>query len=183
MSLSPNDFYIKHIQEPAVHLEECETEASIANNTYPLREKKHDYGSSFYQNPHKHVGEEKDYYIRCLERMARAIKCKNTHKIFFYQDSSENKMTSSLHQTATTISDILENKVAGSHEIVVARAISDEKQILPEAKNQRVNSKSQISLIKYNSIMMTENAKAWHELNGRILFPNHKYHRQNLWTP
>ena len=95
--------------------------------------------------------------MRCLERLTRAIKCKNTHKIFFYQDAWENKMTTDLHQTAIAISDILQGKVAGSHEVVVARAIPDNKQILPEVRKQKVNSIAYIVVVKYNSIMMKEN--------------------------
>ena len=81
-----NDYYYRHIAVPNVQLTQICNPESSDNNTATLRRKDHVYGHPFYHNPHRPIGSDKDYYIRCLLRFKDTVYNKNVKKIFVLSD-------------------------------------------------------------------------------------------------
>ena len=88
LDLCPHEYYWRHIHNPTLHhrytiLSQPDLNGHTLGRLDPIKPM---YGFSFFYNPHRMPGKEKDYFIRCLRRLQATCRDPAISKIFLIAD-------------------------------------------------------------------------------------------------
>lgn len=81
-ALTPAEFYIRHIHHANISLDSFEDSYNKSTEMYSLLQRPVKYGFSYFWNPHRPMGQNKDYHLRCLERFHKVVRCNSVFKEF-----------------------------------------------------------------------------------------------------
>jgi len=112
LTLNPLEYYYRHIHNPTLHYNyKVLTKPDQNNHTQGLLEAKTPvYGHQFFYNPHRAPGKEKDYFLRCLQRLQSVCRDPNVDKIFFIADY-ECKPGNTFLDNIPSIVELIESKI------------------------------------------------------------------------
>ncbi len=133
LRISANEFYYRHVHTPSLILDQIDVPSPINNMTVELGQKDHIYGFPYFYNPHRTLGEEREYFIRCHNRLTDLVSNRNSRVCFLLSDYAnrrgEDYFGDRINEASALIMDALDTeRVRCMYSLVICRLYDSHKE-------------------------------------------------------